>query len=59
MPDDQERQHPEAEGREVAKPEIDLQEFRQARRDRRVKSFLKEAREYGYTLDSEGRIHRS
>lgn len=59
MTDDLERRHPGAEGREVAKPAIDLQEFQQARRDRRVKSFLRDAREYGNKLDREGRIHRS
>lgn len=58
MTDDQEQQHPEAEGRGAAKPVIDLQEFQQARRDRRVKSFLREAMEYGRKLDREARIRR-
>lgn len=59
MTDDLERQHAGAEGTEAVKPAIDLQEFQQARRDRRVKSFLRDAREYGDKLDREGRIHRS
>lgn len=59
MPDDLERQHLGAEGKEVAaKPAIDIREFQEARRDPRIKRFLKEAREYGYKLDREGRIHR-
>jgi hypothetical protein len=35
--------------------EVDLDEFEQARRDPRVHSFLKQAREYGARLEREGR----
>jgi len=59
MTDDPERQHPAAEGREIVKPVIDLHELQRARRDRRIKSFLSEAKEYGHKLDRERRIHRS
>lgn len=38
--------------------EIGLDEFQAARRDPRVKDFLREARAYGKRLDREGRIHR-
>lgn len=57
MTDNPERQPSEAQGREVAKAVIDLHEFQQARRDRRTKSFLREAKKYGAKLDREGRIH--
>lgn len=59
MPDDPKRQHSGVEGKEVAvKTAIDIREFQEARRDPRIKSFLKRAREYGYKLDREGRIRR-
>jgi hypothetical protein len=38
--------------------EIPLDEFQAARRDPKVKTFLKNAKEYGKRLEREGRIHR-
>lgn len=58
MSEEPDQQHSGAERKKIAKSAIDIQEFLEARRDPRVKSFLKEAREYGDRLGREGRIRR-